>query len=183
MRSKPGLKGEHVGRRTMTVMFVAAALAAPAATAAANGDGDLPRADAAFLDMAAQGDQFEVSSGRLAEQRGTSEAVKALGRLLQRDHGRHYRQTRALAARFDERVPSMPGPVQQWIADELAMAPAQEFDRRFLLLGIADHKEDIGHYRLAARTADTAAVRDFARRTIPVLRTHLQRFRAAFRDL
>jgi putative membrane protein len=168
----------------MTVMFVAAALATPAATAAAaNGDGGLPRADAAFLDMAAHGDQFEVRSGRLAEQRGTSEAVKALGRLLQRDHGRHYRQTRALGASFDERVPSMPGPVQQWIADELAMAPAQEFDRRFLLLGIAEHKEDISHYRLAARTADTAAVRDFARRTIPVLRTHLQRFRAALRDL
>jgi hypothetical protein len=43
--------------------------------------------------------------------------------------------------------------------------------------------EDIRHYRLAVTTADTAAVRDFARRTIPVLRTHLQWFRAAFRDL
>jgi hypothetical protein len=56
-------------------------------------------------------------------------------RLLQRDHGRHQGQTRALAASFDERVPSMPGPGQQWIADKPAMAPAQEFDRRFLLLG------------------------------------------------
>jgi hypothetical protein len=50
------------------------------------------------------------------------------------------------------------------------MAPAAAFDRRFLF-GIADHKQDIEEYMLASRTADTAVVRDFARRTLPVLRT------------
>jgi hypothetical protein len=40
-------------------------------------------------------------------------------------------------------VPSKPGYLQQWISDELVTAPAQEFDRPFLLLGIADHKQDI----------------------------------------
>ena len=52
----------------MMVMFIVGMPMATAGTAVADGDGRLPRGDAAFLDMAVQGDQFEVRSGRLADE-------------------------------------------------------------------------------------------------------------------
>src|SRR4051794_31795471 len=80
----PAARGEiwPMSRTTIAAVIAAAALASPASAAAKS----YSPLDEYLLQSSIQGDRFEIAGGKLAEGRGTTPAVRALGTRLVKDH-------------------------------------------------------------------------------------------------
>ena len=126
----------------------------------------------AFLKSAAQGDNSEVTLGRLAQQRARSSAVRDYGRTLTRDHGSHLGQVQAAARREHVVLPGGMKPDARQAYNRLQRLRGAAFDREFVQHMIMDHRKDIADYEAQARTGDRITA-DLARQTRPVLRKHL----------
>jgi predicted outer membrane protein len=50
--------------------------------------------DQTFLSEAIQGDLAEVTMGKLAQEKGQSEAAKQFGQMLEQDHGQHLQKAK-----------------------------------------------------------------------------------------
>jgi putative membrane protein len=134
-----------------------------------------------FLADAGRGDNSEIALGRLAEQRGGSDAARDAGRMLQRDHSASKEAAAPLLRRFH-----MPPPVGVNADARAEMRRLQGlrgrgFDAEFARFSVAEHQKDIAKFQAQARTGDrdTAA---FARAQLPVLRHHLQMARDLLRS-
>jgi putative membrane protein len=151
-------------KRLTLLALAVAPLAATSAIAAP------PRA---FLTDACMTDNSEIELGRLAEQRGGSDAARDMGRMLQSDH----RASQAAAAPLLRRyhVPPPAGVLPEARAEmrRLQRLSGHAFDRELANFNITAHRGAIGKFQMQARSGDrdTAA---FARAQLPVLRHHLQ---------
>ena len=147
-----------------------------AANAAAPAAGDTAAAgaiDKAFLEEAAKGDFGEVQIGKLAQERGTSQAVKDYGAMLVKDHGGHRDKLAALATKVGVTLPEAASAEGQKNYARLDALKGAAFDKEFGVLMRDDHKKDIAKYQKQAvqGPAETAAL---AKETIPVLQHHLE---------
>ena len=124
-----------------------------------------------FLTAAAQGNLFEIRSGRLATDRGESEGVNALGAMLVSDHKAELGRIRLLASRLGVRLPEAPNAKQRAQIKALAGTSAG-FDAAFLAAQRTAHVESIALYRTAALKGGRA-VRVDAVNALPVLGMHL----------
>src|SRR5262245_44632350 len=92
-------------KTTMLTMGLAGALAitnAMAQTRAAD------KASQKFISSAIQGDMAEVEVGKLAQEKGQSEAVKQFGAMLMKDHGEHKTKAEQVANELGVKPPSGP---------------------------------------------------------------------------
>lgn len=154
------------------LLAFAASMAATAAVAAP------PRA---FLTDAGKGDNSEIELGRLAEQRGGSDAARDAGRMLQRDHGASKEAAAPLLRRLHMQPPAGVNPDARAEMRRLQGLRGHAFDAEFARFAVAEHRKDIAKFAAQARTGDrdTAA---FARSQLPVLRHHLQMAQALLRS-
>src|SRR3954471_9991080 len=130
--------------------------------------------DKYMLQSSIQGDRFEIAGGKLAQSKGTSPAVKALGARLAKDHAASLREAIKLAKDLKIFVPKSPTPSQEWeLATLDAMAPAS-FDAAYAGLEVQDHKQDIDDSKTEVSEGANHAVRHLANKDLPVLRQHLK---------
>jgi putative membrane protein len=158
-------------KHKILIAMMLAPLAATAAVAAP------PRV---FLADAGKGDNSEIELGRLAEQRGGSDAARDAGRMLQRDHGASKRAAAPLRRRY--RVPAPVGVKPEARAEmrRLQGLRGRAFDAEFARFSVTEHQKDIAKFEAQARTGDRATAA-FARAQLPVLRHHLQMARDLLR--
>jgi putative membrane protein len=153
--------------RPIRVSFAALALLASLAGA----QGAVAAPGKAFVKKAMEGDNSEVSLGKLAEQRGSSTGVRDFGHMLQMDHSMHKDKLAALAptvgAKPTDDMPLMAKMEHQKL--EGLSGPA--FDREFAKDMVKDHTNDIADYEKQARGHGPTA--DLARDTLPTLHKHL----------
>src|SRR3954470_7008672 len=69
--------------------------------------------DKYMLQSSIQGDRFEIAGGQLAQSKGTSDAVKALGARLVKDHSKSLSEAVKLAKDLKISVPKTPTPSQE----------------------------------------------------------------------
>ena len=163
-------------RRILGITMGALALTAPAVSAA----GRQPSAqDVNWLETSASGDRFEIVAGRLAEQRGTSPAVRRLGARLVRDHSRSLGELRSVARALGVRVPSAPTPSEVWEINVVRSFTGHGFDVRYASLEVKDHQQDISETSFEAHRGQDPQVMKLARQDLPMLRTHLRLSMAA----
>ncbi|GGM62594.1 hypothetical protein GCM10010106_05750 [Thermopolyspora flexuosa] len=94
--------------------------------------GPLTTADQDFLFKIRQAGLWEIPSGNMAQTKSNNQKVKEVGRILAADHQKLDEQVLALAAQLGVVLPSEPSESQkQWLAEETAAAPGEEFDRVF----------------------------------------------------
>jgi putative membrane protein len=129
--------------------------------------------DRVWLKHVAQADLAEVATGTLAQQKGTSEGVKALGAMLVADHTKHLQQVQQLAGRVGAKVPTAPAPWQQWQAGVLGALSGTAFDQGWATAQVADHLTNIDETQDEIADGCNRAVRALAAATLPVLQTHL----------
>jgi putative membrane protein len=142
-----------------TVLATLAVAAAMSATAAA-GTSKLSAADRSFLSHAAQSDRLEIQTGSLAATTGTGQ-VRAFGKMLVRDHTKTSKAIKAFARSAGVTLPTGLPPLQPLQLNRLS---GPKFAPRFLAL-----------YQREAKSGTNARVRAFAKKTLPVLRMHLQK--------
>ena len=158
----------HAHRLDLLVaVLLATSLAASAARAADN-------ASLAFIKTAIQGNLAEISVGKLAADKGTTEAIKSYGRMLIEDHNKANQDaTDAAKSLGVAALPLAPDTEQQAMHDKLAKEPGKSFDTDFVNAMLQDHQKDIGAYEKAAKE-DNDAAGHYADKTLPTLRKHME---------
>lgn len=138
----------------------------------------LSQEDQQFLKEAVQGGMAEVQMGRLASQKGQSEAVKQLGQKLVQDHTKANQELKQLASKKGVTLTSEPGTEHKGALDHLRSLQGQEFDKAFTQHAVQDHQKDIQKFEKASQSQDPE-IKAFAAKTLPVLKQHLQMAKSA----
>ena len=132
---------------------------------------EVSKKDQEFFTKAGGGGLYEVEAGKLAQQKGGSEAVKSYGAMLVKDHGAANEELKALAKSKGAVLPeAVPADKQKRLEK---IASAKDFDKEFVKeVGIDDHKMDVALFENTSKRADDAEVKAFASKTLPTLKAH-----------
>lgn len=153
-----------------TMLLVAAALA----QVRGRPELDLSQQDKTFMRKAAQGGMAEVAMGSLAIRKGVSAKVRDFGRDMVTDHSKANNDLKSVAADLHFNLPARIGADEAGDIRRLNSMSGRRFDSAYGRMMVADHKMDVAEFEKEVRNGRNPAVRDFARRTLPVLREHLR---------
>lgn len=151
--------------------------AAPVSTAAgARGTGisSTDMSDAAFLIEAASSGLMEVELGELAAKTAMDPEVKKFGQMMVDHHTKANEELNAVAAAMNVELPTVLNQMHREMADKLKVKTGKSFDEAYMDLMEKAHKRDIDMFVAKTTSAENSAVKDFAVRTLPVLRSHLE---------
>jgi len=128
-----------------------------------------------FIDDAAASNRAEIQTAQFVLQRTRNEALKHFAQKIVHDHSQALSQLGQLAG--DEGLELRPGVSSKAAEalDQLKQAHGSTLDSEFLHNQQQDHAEAVAKFRQAQNsTALLAGVRDYARKTLPVLQEHLR---------
>lgn len=129
--------------------------------------------DAQFMVKATNGAQFEVVLGKLASTKGLDPGVRRFGEMMIQDHSKGEETLRGLAASKKIVLPDTLSIDQEKVRTDLELKKGSAFDKAYVLLMVADHKEDIEEFRRAATNANDPDIKALAAANIPILQQHL----------
>jgi putative membrane protein len=148
---------------------VIAAAPAQAAQAAA----PVSAQDRQWMQTSAAGDIFEIRGGQLAEQKGQTQTVRALGARLVSDHTKSLSDARDLASKLGITLPSQPDAKMQAELSQFSAASGAAFDTLYAKTEVSDHEQDISETTTEISNGSNSEVKQEAQTDLPVLRTHL----------
>lgn len=143
----------------------------------------LDKNSSAFAMEAASGGMMEVTMGQLAQQKGSSQRVKDYGAMLVSDHSKANTELSNIAAAKSVQLPSAPEQKHQKHLDDLSKKEGADFDKAYMKMMVNDHEKDIKSFEKAAASSTDNTLKDFATRTLPVLRMHLDSAQAIQKSL
>jgi len=124
-------------------------------------ESSLSAKDKAFMQKAAKGGMMEVAMGKLAEQNGQNEDVKAFGRRMATDHGKANEELMSIAQRKGVKLPTKE-PSEKWSSD-----------KAYMNMMVKDHEKDLAEFQQEATAASDPDVKKFAEDTSKVIQEHL----------
>jgi putative membrane protein len=136
--------------------------------------GVLNSTDKDFVSKAARGGMAEVELGNLAQQRGSTDAIKDFGKKLVNDHTKLNNELKDIAARQSLTLPMDLSSEQRMTIDKLSKLSGAAFDREFWKDSVSEHRDDIAEFRKEVDKGENQALKDFAASSIPVLEEHLR---------
>ena len=95
------------------------------------------------------------------------------------DHSKALAQVQRLAYDKKVTVPTKPKAEDQALHRRLSRLSGAAFDRAYKQAMIEDHRMDVAEFAREASRGRDAAVRNWAKTTLPTLRMHLQMIQAA----
>jgi putative membrane protein len=151
-----------------------ATTATPANLAAYDAGTSIAKSDLQFMSKAAQGGMLEVELGTKASQVAASDDVRTFGNHMRTDHGQANAQLQELAIQKGVRLPTSLDAEHAEKLDELDKLKGTEFDKKYAADMVDDHEKDVSEFEQAASDLKDPELRDWANRTLPVLKMHLQ---------
>ena len=128
-----------------------------------------------FVDTVAASDVYETEAGKLAQEKGSSQAVKDFGAMMVKDHAA---STAALKAAVAKNPKLMLTPQvtssQQSKLDQLTAATGTRFDQIYSIQQVGAHEDALGLLKDFATSGTDEPLRDFAGKTAPVVEHHLE---------
>jgi putative membrane protein len=152
-------------RNILARLALATTLLVPAAASAASADD--------FIKDAVKANISEVKLGHLAQQRGSTEAVRSFGRMLIEDHTTAAGEAVTVAKQIKVPVKQVPSDEGEKFYEKASQLRGKSFDSEFAAHMIEDHRKDIEAYTEQANDGSNTAVAAFAAKTLPVLEKHL----------
>ena len=128
-----------------------------------------------FVTKAGEGGFMEVAMGKLAQSNGGSNDVKEYGKMLETDHANANNKLKEIAAAEKISMPVAATKEQTMHMNEMQLKTGADFDKTFIPMMIEDHEKDINEFKKAATDNSNAKVKDFAAKTLPTLKKHLDR--------
>lgn len=150
--------------------------ARPGGTAGAAGTaGSAGAPDADFIqDQLADGDA-EVALGRLVQDRATNPQVKEFGQMMVSDHQKAGADLKEIAGKHNIAVESKEHSEHNDLRERLSKLTGAEFDREYIEAMVDDHEKAVNDVEKKAENADNPEIRQWASKTLPTLRQHLER--------
>jgi len=125
-----------------------------------------------FIKDALHGDNAEISVGKLAQQKGSTEGVRNFGKMLATDHTKAKGDVDKLAKSMNVTLEKQVTDDQQSDYDKLAKLSGKDFDKAFIDQMVDDHQKDINEFQDEAK-AKNGQVSALARKQLPTLKKHL----------
>src|SRR5689334_2902046 len=164
--------------RTALALAVVAALAVPAAVLAQTKEqqnkGAMAVADRKFVMEAAQGGLAEVELGKMAAEKGASDAVKQFGKRMADDHAKVSDELKQLAQQKGLTLPTDLASKDKQLRDRLAKLNGADFDKAYATEMVKDHKKDVAEFKREANGAKDPDLKAWAGKTLPTLEDHLK---------
>jgi putative membrane protein len=129
--------------------------------------------DKKFVKDAALGGLTEVELGKLAAQKGSSDAVKQFGQKLVDDHTKANDELKQIASTENIQVPDTLDSKHQSRVDKLSKLSGPSFDKAYIKDQVKDHEKDVKEFQSEAQGGSDPNVKQFASKTLPVLQQHL----------
>jgi putative membrane protein len=150
--------------------------ATPGGTAGAAGTaGSAGAPDADFIqDQLADGDA-EVALGRLVEDRATTPQVKEFGQMMVSEHQKAGAELKEIASKHNIAIESKEHSEHNDLRERLSKLSGAEFDREYIEAMVDDHEKAVNDVEKKAENADNPEIRQWASKTLPTLRQHLER--------
>lgn len=131
--------------------------------------------DAQFLVDATEINREEIQLGQLAQQQAVSQDIKDLGKMMVDDHQKCLAEVQSLAASKSITIPDAMSKDGQDAYDKLMKESGTDFDKKYASMMVDGHKGAIEKFEKASTDADDADIRSWAAKTLPSLRSHLDR--------
>lgn len=166
--------------RTVTVLLVAMAAAAPAAFAAdppstASATATIPVSTDQFLTQAAAANKFEIDSSKLAISKSKSETVKGFANQMVMDHGKAAAKMKQAVTDAKAKTPADALDAKhQAIYDDLKKKEDLAFDNAYVDAQMQGHVETVALFESYAKNGDHPRIKAFANDLLPTLRAHLE---------
>jgi putative membrane protein len=135
--------------------------------------------DEQWLMTSIAGDRFEIAGGKLAQSKGASDPVRALGARLVTDHTKSLNEAIAVAKQLGIDVPDSPTPSEQWELAAVQTFSGKAFDQQYASLEVKDHDQDIQETKDEISKGTNKAIRALARTDLPTLKEHRRLSKAA----
>jgi putative membrane protein len=130
-------------------------------------------ADMKFAMTAAQDGMTEVELGRLAVQKGTSDAVKQFGQRMIDDHSTANQQLMQLASSKGMTLPTTLDAKHAAMVAKFQRLSGAQFDRAYAKQMVQDHRKAVDLFQKEADRGMDADLKAFASQTLPTLQGHL----------
>lgn len=129
-----------------------------------------------FVQKAAMSDMYEVEAGKIASQKGQSDAVKQFGQQMSEAHTKTTEELKGIvqAEKIKVDLPTKLDGKHQRLIDDLNAATGADFDKTYTKQQIKAHSKAVELFEDYADDGDNAAVKAFAAKTLPVIKQHLQ---------
>lgn len=145
-----------------------AALSLPAFAA------DTPMTDQEYVTKAGQGGNAEVRAGNIAKSNAANDNVKGFGEMMVKDHTKAGKELEDAAKKNGLTFPTDTGKHQAMI-DKISAMKGSEFDKAYMTDMVAGHKEMAMLLQSMSMDAKNAALKDWAKKTLPAVQNHLKR--------
>jgi putative membrane protein len=129
-----------------------------------------------FVKKAADSDLYEVAAGKLASEKGQSEAVKQFGAHMVEAHTKTREELKGIVAseKLDVKIPAEPDKKRVEMLKALTDAKPEEFDALYIKQQVKAHAKADKLFDAYAERGDNPALKQFAANTLPVIKQHLK---------
>ena len=166
---------KHTSRLLFAAYLViggAACLAQALDAAAATPGAVLSDKDRDFVKKAAIAGMAEVEQGKVAEQKAADAEVKKFASAMVSDHGKANDKLKSLAQSRGWELPAAVDNEAKSTLESLKAKSGAEFDQAYADGTRKDHDQAVAMFQTASASADDAALRQFAKDTLPTLEHH-----------
>lgn len=132
-------------------------------------------ADKDFFKHAAEGGIAEVEAGKLAESKGSSQAVKDFGAMMVKDHSAANNQLKEIASTKSISLPEHSSAAQMAKKAKLEVLTGDTFDKSYIKGQVAAHEQTVALFKKEIASGTDAEAKSFAKETLPTLRVHLKK--------
>lgn len=139
--------------------------------------------DLAFANDAARGGLAEIKLGKLAEDSGSSEAVKTFGTRMVAEHTQAGDKLKEAAALEHITLPTDLAAKDLASYDKLSKLSGADFDRAYTEDMVKDHQQDLQAFQREANRGHDAAIRGFASQAVPMIQQHLDQAKEMLKNV
>lgn len=129
-----------------------------------------------FMKKAALGGMMEVDLGKIA-QKSANPKVKVFAAQMVTDHSKANAELKALAVKSGIILPTSYPDAEKSHIDMMKKMTGADFDKHYIDMMVTDHDKTLVLFKTGADSEDKG-VRDFAKKTIPVITGHFEQAKA-----
>lgn len=128
-----------------------------------------------FVKEVAISDMFELQSSKLAEQKGNTQE-KTFAEQMVTDHTKTTSELKSMVSsgKVQAELPSALDSSSQSKLDKLGAASGKDFSSDFDSYQVSAHKDAVSLFERYAKGGDNAELKDWAGKTLPTLKHHLE---------
>jgi len=120
------------------------------------------------------GGMMEVELGRVAAQKGASDAVKQFGQRMVDDHSAANTELTSIASGKGITLPATLDEKHQAQVTKMSAMSGAEFDRAYGKMMLSDHTKDVAEFEKQSTKGTDPDLKAFASKTLPTLQQHLE---------